>query len=195
MPLPGRFPIWSDLEVSVLLPPPRSDPLGSTSPVPHPSSNPPGALEVEISTGLPGRPLRCHPACLRSVFFYGRDFSCPAFLLSRRFMGCANFNPGETAHRSRIFTRVEASCAVAGGEKTGGGTSGNIWRKWRGTCMSRLSGRRSACVREYLAVKYERASARPATAWAQRRQFQAEDGTGPVARSSGVSLPPFVQAV
>lgn len=29
-------------------------------------------------------------------------------------MGCANFNPGETAHRSRIFTRVEASCAVAG---------------------------------------------------------------------------------
>lgn len=34
-------------------------------------------------------------------------------------MGCANFNPGETAHRSRIFTRVEASCGW-GGEKTGG---------------------------------------------------------------------------
>lgn len=52
------------------------------------------------------------------------------------------------------------------------------------------------CVcKNNLAVKYERASVRPATAWAQRRQFQAEDGTGPVARSSGVSLPPFVQAV
>lgn len=36
-------------------------------------------------------------------------------------MGCANFNPGETAHRSRIFTRVEASCAVAGGENGGEG--------------------------------------------------------------------------
>lgn len=144
VPLPGRFPIWSDLEVSVLLPPPRPDPLGSTSPVPptppltHPGlwrwKSPPAFLVV--------RSAATQRVSVPFFFFYGRDFSCPAFLPSRRFMGCANFNPGDAAHRSRIFTRVEASCAVAGegGRKWGGGeTSGNIWSKWRGTCMSRLS--------------------------------------------------------
>lgn len=83
-------------------------PPGSTSPFPL-SSNRPEALEVEISSGLPDSLLRCHPACLS---FYGRDFSCPVFLLALalpllgRFIGCANFNPVKRLTRAEFSRRL-----------------------------------------------------------------------------------------
>lgn len=68
VPLPDRFPIWSDLEVSALLP----CPPGSTSPFPSSQAN--LQLGGGISSGHPHCLLCCHPACLS---FNCCTFSCP----------------------------------------------------------------------------------------------------------------------